>query len=93
MRTGKYNRNVTLICPTCGGSQFETGDDIDEQTASAKCLSCDRELTKDELIRENSANIEEHASEIGKEAMGDFAKEMKKIFKKTFSGNKYIKFR
>ena len=93
MRASKYDRNVTLICPTCGGSQFEMGYDIDEPTASVKCISCDRELTKDELIRENSPNIKEHASEIGKEAKGDFAKEMKKMLKKAFSGNKNIKFR
>ena len=91
MKISKYDRNVTLICPTCGGNQFETGDDIDESMAPVRCISCNRELTKDELIRENAANIEEHASEIGKEVVDDFAKEMKKSLKKAFRGSKNMK--
>lgn len=91
IKSGKYDRNITLQCPTCGGMQFEFDDDIDEGNAKIQCISCDREMTKDELIHENSENIEVHASEVGKEVLDDLAKEMKKSLKKAFRGSKNIK--
>lgn len=93
MKSGKYDRNVTLCCPTCGGTQFEYDNGIDDAHANVRCISCNREMTKEELIHENSENIEEHVSEIGKEARDDLVKEMRKNLKKAFKGNKYIKFK
>lgn len=75
------------MCPTCASSQFETDDGIDESIAVVKCLSCEREFTKDDLIRENAENIDEHISELGTEAM----KEMEKTLKEAFRGSKHIK--
>ena len=91
MNKDKYSRNIELQCPTCGGSQFEYGEDIDNDHASVRCIGCDRILTKDELIQENAENIDEHAQEIGKEALDDFAKKMKNDLKRAFRGNKHIK--
>lgn len=93
MKPGKYDRNVSLHCPTCGGTQFEYDDGINDAHKSVHCISCDREMTKDELIHENSENIEEHLSEIGKKVRDDFAKEMRKRLMKAFKGNKNIKFK
>ena len=93
MKSGEYDRNVTLICPTCGGTQFEYDDDIDDAHMSVRCIFCNREMMKEELIRENSENIEEHVSEIGKEVRDDFVKEMRKNLKKAFKDNKNIKFK
>ncbi len=91
MKSGKYARNIELLCSTCGGTQFKYGDDIDAEHASVRCIFCDREMTKDELIHENSENIDEHVSEIGNEAVNDLSKEMKKSLKQAFTGNKHIK--
>ena len=91
MNNDKYSRNIELRCPTCGGSQFEYDDDIDADHAIVRCIGCDRTMTKDELIKENAENIDEHAKEIGKEAMDDLAKKMKKDLKKAFKGSKYVK--
>lgn len=91
MNGDKYSRNIELRCPTCGGSQFEYGDDIDNDYANVRCIGCDRTMTKDELIQENAENINENAQEIGKEALDDLAKKMKRDLKKAFKGNKYIK--
>jgi len=90
MNPDKYNRQVGLVCPTCGCDQFETRDDIEESMAIVKCISCDREFTKGELIRENSENIDEHISEIGRQATKDAAEELKKSLKRAFRGNKNI---
>jgi len=90
MDPDKYTRQVTLVCPTCGGDLFETGDDVEESTAIVKCAPCDREFTKDELIRENSENIDEHISEMGRQVTEDAAEELKKSLKRAFRGNKNI---
>jgi len=82
MDAEKYNRSVTLVCPTCGGTQFKYDKGVDETIEIAKCASCDRELTKDELIRENSENISEHVKEMGDEIMKDAAEALKNIFKR-----------
>lgn len=91
MNAEKYDRNVSLLCPTCGSTQFEYDETLEEGHAMVCCTSCDREMTKDELIHENSENINEHMEEIGKKAVDDIAKDMRKSLKKAFSGNKNIK--
>ena len=93
MNPEKYNRNINLLCPTCGSSDFSYEQGADETIEVMKCASCDREFTKDELMRENSENINEHFSEIKSEASKDMAKELKDSLKKAFRGNKNIKFK
>lgn len=87
----KYSRQVTLTCPTCASTEFEFDPGIDESIAVYKCISCEREFTKNELIQENAENIDEHLSEIKKEAMKDVSKEVKNTLKEAFRGSKYIK--
>jgi transcription initiation factor IIE alpha subunit len=91
MDAEKYNRNVTLVCPTCGGTQFKYDKGVDETIEIAKCASCGRELTKDELIHENSENISEHVKEMGDEIIKDAAKEMKEALENAFKGSKNIR--
>jgi NMD protein affecting ribosome stability and mRNA decay len=92
MDTEKYNRSVSLLCPTCGSDQFEF-EGGDEVVESARCTGCGREFKKNELIEENSENISEHVKEMGQEFTHDTAKEMRKTLKKAFRGNKHIKFK
>jgi uncharacterized Zn finger protein (UPF0148 family) len=56
-----------------------------------KCASCGREMTKDELMRENSENIQEHADEIAKQARADLGRELKKNLQDAFKDSKFIK--
>ncbi|WP_159660617.1 ECs_2282 family putative zinc-binding protein [Alcanivorax xiamenensis] len=93
MNPDKYNRNVSLLCPTCGCSEFSYEEGVDESIQVVTCASCEREFNKDELIRENSENIDEHLSEIKKEVTKDFAAEVRKSLKKAFSGSKNIRFK
>ena len=64
---------------------------MDESIAVYKCISCEREFAKDELIQENAENIDEHLSEIKEEVMKDVSKEVKNTLKEAFRGSKYIK--
>jgi len=89
--TEKYNRSITLLCPTCGCTQFKSSETTNSESELLICASCGRELTRDELIRENSENIDEHVKEIGKEVTDEIGRELKKQLAATFKGNKFIK--
>jgi len=93
MNSDKYNRSISLLCPTCGCTEFSYDEGSDETIQIMTCASCDREFNKDDLIQENSENIEEHLSEIKKEVTKGFAEELRKRMKKSFSGNKNIRFK
>lgn len=84
----KYNRSVSLLCPTCGGNQF-SHDDADASTgALVKCETCGLEISKDDLIRANSESVDEHVKEIGQEVVKDIEKELHDSLKKAFGGSK-----
>lgn len=95
MRSGmdaeKHTRSVTLLCSTCGNSSFETQGGPEEAVQTTKCASCGREATKEDLIRENSENISDHAKEMGAEITKDFADEMRKKIENALRGSKFIK--
>lgn len=84
----KYNRTVSLHCPTCGGTEFSydalaSNDD----TAQVKCSSCNFTTTKHELIAANGENIDAQLDEIKAEILNDLTKSLRSALK----GNKLIK--
>lgn len=91
MNTEKYNRTVPLHCPTCGSSNFSQPDEAELETALMTCASCGREITKADLIRENTENIDEHAKEIKVQVVEDFQRQLKQSLADAFKGNKFIK--
>ena len=91
MDADKYNRQVSMLCPTCGCDQFEYEDSGSENNDLVKCASCGREMSKDDLLRENSENISEHSKEMGQEILKDVAAEMRKSLKTALRGSKHIK--
>jgi len=91
MDAEKYNRSVTLLCPTCGSRQFSQSDEAVPETALITCASCGREITKAELIRENTENIDEHVKEIKEQVVEDLQRQMKKSLADAFKDSKYIK--
>ena len=71
-----YTRNVSLLCPTCGNDQFEDlGDD------KYKCSDCNGIYTKEELIENNQAIIQNHVDEMADDIIKDIAKDLKRIMK------------
>lgn len=91
MDSEKYNRNVRVLCPTCGCSDFSYSEGSEETIQVMTCASCERAFTRDELLQENSENIRENLSEIKDEILKDVAAELRKSLKKSFSGNKNIR--
>ncbi len=91
MNTEKYNRTVTLHCPTCGSSNFSQLDEAELEAALVTCASCGREITKAELIRENTENIDEHVKEIKVQVVEDLQHQLKQSLVDAFKDNEYIK--
>jgi uncharacterized Zn finger protein (UPF0148 family) len=89
----KLSRQVTLVCPSCGCSQFSHADEGEEDGSIVTCAQCGRRLTRDELLRENSENVEAHAAEMAQEAISDAVKQFNKSLRDAFRGNKNIRFK
>ncbi|APR51915.1 hypothetical protein CA223_07265 [Sphingomonas koreensis] len=77
MDAGKYNRSISMQCPTCGGTDFAQDD-----SSIVKCASCDREMTKDELREANGDRIQAELEVIKAEVMKDIRADFAKAFKK-----------
>ena len=84
MNTDKYNRSAVLLCPTCGNSRLETQG---EENDTIRCPSCNRTMTKDELIHENSESIDANIDEMKEE----FVSDIKEMLRKTIKNNKNIR--
>lgn len=85
MDSRKYDRSIVLNCPTCGNTDFETSEY--DNNPLVKCVSCNREMTKDDLINENGENIDFNVEEVADEVLGDLSQ----MFKSAFKGSKNIK--
>jgi len=87
----KYTRRVTLLCPTCGSDQFAFDDEDD--SALVTCASCGRQTTREELISDNSENIQLHVADVGEAIVVDAAKELNESLRDAFKGSKNIRFK
>ncbi|EQB8443801.1 TPA: hypothetical protein L4942_000940 [Pseudomonas aeruginosa] len=92
-KADKYNRSVSLNCPTCGSTEF-SHDGADGQTSELfTCGNCGLQISKDDLIRANDENVQAHAKEIGQAVVKDLQKELHESLKRAFRGSKNIKIR
>ena len=80
-----YGRRVELLCPVCGGKQFE----YDETKADGPvtCILCKRAFSRDQLIDANQENVAANLDELKDEVMKDVQKDLTDMFKKTFGNN------
>jgi uncharacterized Zn finger protein (UPF0148 family) len=81
----KHSRSLSMICSTCGGSQFE--HDPEDADGPARCAGCDRVFGREELIRENQARIDETVDEVKAEIVRD----LHQTFRDAFKGSKHFK--
>lgn len=86
MDSKKYNRTITLLCPTCGGSDFKFEEC---ENSFVQCVQCERELTRQELEAENSELIQESLNEVKTQVSED----IEKMLVDAFRGNKHIRFK
>lgn len=86
----KYSYSLQLRCVVCGG---ENHFDYNEDKSYIKCANCGKEYFGgyDELVSCNQDQIDK-VKKIETEEIGDdLQKELNKMLKDIFKGNKYIK--
>lgn len=83
----KYNKQITLICPTCGSVEFKIES---QEGIMMECKNCGLNISKDELKLENGEYIQAEINEIKNEVKKDIAKSFRDMLKKSFTG-KYVK--
>ncbi|KQA33491.1 ECs_2282 family putative zinc-binding protein [Vibrio cholerae] len=91
MKLKNLDRQISLMCPTCGCKDFSF--DEHDENGLVTCAQCERQLTRTELVTENSELITESQNEIAKDAQKQIEAEMKKMLKSVFKGSKNIKIR
>lgn len=85
-----YSYSIKLRCIVCGSEEHF---DCSEDNSYIKCTNCGKEYFGgyDELVSCNQDQIDE-VKEIATEEIGDdLQKELNKMLKDIFKGNKYIK--
>ena len=87
----KYSKQITMSCPKCASTKFKFDPDVDESIRVYKCITCEREFTKDEIIQENAETINKNLSDLKKDVVKDVSKEIKKTLKDAFRDSKDIK--
>lgn len=93
MNLDKINRTVTLLCPTCGGSDMESIGGHHQQSELLKCNNCGLQLSRDELMNSNQENINANLDEMKQEAVKEAKSEIEKMLRDAFKGNKNITFK
>lgn len=93
MNLDKINRTVTLLCPTCGGSDMESISGTHDESELLKCNGCGLEISKDELMNANQENINANLDEMKQEAVKEVKSEIEKMLRDAFKGSKNISFK
>lgn len=88
MNLDNHSRTITLHCPTCAGTAFESDS---PESHTVRCVGCDRVISRDELRRENEESIQAHLSEIKKEVSKAVADDLRKRLQNAFKGSKGFK--
>jgi hypothetical protein len=91
MDPSKLTRQIKLRCPTCSGTEFQSPTSDVDNAGMVNCLACGLSLTRDDLMGANAEHISEHADEIGREAVDQVRKELKRRLQDAFRGSKFIK--
>jgi uncharacterized Zn finger protein (UPF0148 family) len=77
--SSKYDRTVTLICPTCGGTKFEH-DEHDENSA-VTCASCGLQISRSDLVDGNGENISAQIEQVKSEVVADIKAQLQQALK------------
>lgn len=85
----RYKTSVALVRKGCGSKEITLSDD----KSHAKCNICLREYAGgyDELIKLNQSRINAGVEKMKKEIVQDARKDIEKMFKDAFKGNKFFK--
>ncbi|WP_054546850.1 ECs_2282 family putative zinc-binding protein [Vibrio splendidus] len=79
MKLNNLDRQISMLCPTCGYKDFSF--DEHDENGLITCTQCERQMTRVDLVAENSELIAENQNEIAKEAQNQIEAEIKKCLK------------
>lgn len=87
-----YSYSIQLRCVVCGSEDHFY---YNEDKSYIKCTNCGKEYFGgyDELVSCNHDQIDEVKEIAAEEVENDLQKELNKMLKDAFKGNKYIKFK
>ncbi|RYZ76264.1 MAG: hypothetical protein EOP05_05540 [Proteobacteria bacterium] len=75
MSSEKLDEQMSLSCPSCGGTEFDfdqpeaAADDSAEPEATTllQCAKCGKEITYGDLVSANAESVDQHVQDIGAE--------------------------
>lgn len=76
---------VTLSCPTCGGTEFAETSGQDQGSADERyfiCAHCEAAISRDQLIEANSESIDATIQDMGDDIISALSKDLKKALKR-----------
>ena len=77
-----YSRNISLLCPTCGASDFSYDEDRPENDRSYECQGCGLSFSHQEMLDGNQELVSRAVEETKQEILSDIHKDFKKMLKK-----------
>lgn len=89
MNLSKLEREIRMHCPTCESTNFSFVEHDEDELVT--CVQCKRQMTRYELLEENTELMTETQNEIANEAQKQIEAEMRKMLQNAFKGNKNIK--
>ena len=84
MDAEKYNRQIALLCPTCGNRDFQLNCDCDCTEDAIVCPSCNRTMSRAELLNENGETIDLALEEVSSTVLEDARVEIRKMLIDAF---------
>lgn len=73
-----YSKSVSMHCSTCGGTDFK----FEEENSPVRCVGCGRIFAREELVRENGAQIESEVEGMKAQIVADMRQDISKMLKK-----------
>lgn len=86
MDAEKYDRQIVLLCPTCGNRDFQLNQNGECSEDTIVCPSCNRTMTRAELLNENGETIDLALEEVSATALADAEVEIRKMLIDAFKG-------
>jgi predicted nucleic-acid-binding Zn-ribbon protein len=86
----EHQRAISLQCPTCGSTDFES-DESDDSSAPVKCNTCKRETTRQQLIEDNAEFIDIQNREFQQEVLVKAKQELQKNLRDAFKGGRFVR--
>jgi len=86
MNAEKYNRQIALLCPTCGNRDFQLNCDGECTEGTIVCPSCNRTMSRAELLNENGETVDIALEDVSSAVLEDAEVEIRKMLIDAFKG-------